>query len=247
PGYAWRSLLNLAEAGAEQVDGGQPPVVDLADAGLGAGPAGAAARQVQPVVDQQPAGELLAAGLHQVDGVHVGEPSAEAGDDGIAAVLFDRAAGQQRPQPHGVGDRGGELDAVPPGHGRGDRRGQGMGLHDAVLSRRPARASRWPARCPVSSAASPAAPSIRLDLRRRRNGMPIRYRPGPAVTPPSWTTRPLRSRTGTSSQDRSGRYPVAHTIAAIWPDRRSRPSGPPGTTVGANRSPADPAQASIVF
>jgi len=32
----------------------------------------------------------------------------------------------------------------------------------------------------------------------------IRYRPGQAVTPPSWTTRPLRSSTGTSSQDRSG-------------------------------------------
>ena len=72
-------------------------------------------------------------------------------------------------------------------------------------SRRPARASRRPARWVVSSAASSAAPSIRLDLRRRRNGRPIRYRPGQAVTPPSWTTRPLRSRTGTSSQDRSGR------------------------------------------
>ena len=77
--------------------------------------------------------------------------------------------------------------------------------------------------------------------------MPIRYRPGQAVTPPSWTTRPLRSSTGTSSQDRSGRYPVAQTIAPIWPDRRSRPSGAERTMVGANRSPAAPAQASIVF
>ena len=77
--------------------------------------------------------------------------------------------------------------------------------------------------------------------------MPIRYRPGQAVTPPSWTTRPLRSRTGTSSQDRSGRYPVAQTIVRISPDRRSRPSGAERTIVGANRSPAVPAQASIVF
>jgi hypothetical protein len=54
-----------------------------------------------------PAGHRLACRLHQVDGVHAGEPSAEAGDDGLAAVLFDRAAGQQCPQPDSAGDRGG--------------------------------------------------------------------------------------------------------------------------------------------
>ena len=98
-------------------------------------------------MDQQPVGHRLARRLHHLDGVHAGEPSAEAGDDGIAAVLFDRAAGQQRPQPYGVGDRGGQLGAVPAGHGRGDRRGLGILVHDALLSRRPASAPRWPARC----------------------------------------------------------------------------------------------------
>jgi len=58
-------------------------------------------------VDQEPVGDRLTSRLHQVDGVHVGEPPAEAGDDGVAAVFFDRAAGQKRPQPDGVGDRGG--------------------------------------------------------------------------------------------------------------------------------------------
>jgi hypothetical protein len=58
-----------------------------------AGPAGTSLRQVQPVVDQEPVGHRLACRLHQVDGVHVGEPPAKAGDDGIAAVLFDRAPG----------------------------------------------------------------------------------------------------------------------------------------------------------
>jgi hypothetical protein len=93
-------------------------------------------------VDEKPVGHRLACRLDQVDGVHVGEPSAEAGDDSIAAVLFDRAAGQHRPQPDGVGDRSGQPGAVPAGHGRGDRRGQGMLVHEALLSRRLASASR---------------------------------------------------------------------------------------------------------
>ena len=45
-------------------------------------------------------------------------------------------------------------------------------------------------------AASSRAPSMKLDLRRRRNGMPIRYIPGESTTPPSWRTMPLASSTG---------------------------------------------------
>ena len=47
--------------------------------------------------------------------------------------------------------------------------------------------TRWSLR----SRASSPAPSISADLRRRRNCIPIRYRPGYAVTPPSWRTCPL--------------------------------------------------------
>ena len=117
---------DLAEAGTQQVDRRQPVVDDLADQRLRAGPAGAALRQVQPVVDQQPVGDRFARRLHQLDGVEVGEPPGEAGDDGVTAVGLDRAAGQQRPQPDGVGQRGGQPPAVAAGDGGGDRGGDGM-------------------------------------------------------------------------------------------------------------------------
>ena len=55
--------------------------------------------------------------------------------------------------------------------------------------------------------------------------MPIRYRPGLAVTPPSWTTGPRGRTPATSSQDRSGRYPVAQTIVAMSPSPRRADSG----------------------
>ena len=68
------------------------------------------------------------------------------------------------------------------------------------------------------SRASAAAPSIRVELRRRRNGRPIRYRPGAAVTPPSCTTRPLRSNTPASSEGQV-------RAVAGRPDDRVDPAG----------------------
>src|SRR5262249_49573406 len=56
---------------------------------------------------------------------------------------------------------------------------------------------KWAAR----SAASSPAPSMNDDLRRRMNGSPRTYIPGAATTPPSCLMRPLRSSTGTSSQE----------------------------------------------
>ena len=47
----------------------------------------------------------------------------------------------------------------------------------------------------MSSWASTRAPSMKLDLRRRRNGLPIRYMPGESTTPPSCRIIPLPSRT----------------------------------------------------
>ena len=45
----------------------------------------------------------------------------------------------------------------------------------------------------LRSRASSPAPSISADFRRRRNCMPIKYRPGESVTPPSCRMRPLRA------------------------------------------------------
>ena len=102
----------------------------------------------------------------------------------------------------------------------------------------PASVSRWVTRCAVGRRVT-AAPSMRLDLRRRRNGMPIGYRPGATVTPPSCTIWPLRSNTGTCSRMSSGRWPVAQTMEAISPVRRSADSAAgAGTWVGAHRSAA---------
>ena len=77
---------------------------------------------------EQPVGHRLARRVHQLDGVEVGEPPREAGDDGVAAVGLDRTAGQQRPQPDGVGQRGGQPPAVAAGDRRGDRGGDRIGV-----------------------------------------------------------------------------------------------------------------------
>ena len=99
-----------------------------------------------------------------------------------------------------------------------------MVLHDdppqLARARRGERSSQV-ARAQVARPARRRPPRRRrsgVDLRRRRNGMPIRYRPGLAVTPPSCTTRPLRSNTGDVEPGQVG--PVAGR-----PDDRRDPAG----------------------
>ena len=146
-------FCDLAEAGTQQVDRGQPVACGLADQRLRAGPARWSLTQGEPVVHEQPVGHRLARRVHQLDGVEVGEPPGEAGDDGVAAVGLDRTAGQQRPQPDGVGQRGGQPPAVAAGDRRGDRGGPADRCCMTIPSARPpvehgpwARGGRgWPA------------------------------------------------------------------------------------------------------
>jgi hypothetical protein len=53
--------------------------------------------QGEPVVQEQPVGHRLTRCVDQLDGVEVGEPFREAGEDGVAAVGLDRSARQQGP------------------------------------------------------------------------------------------------------------------------------------------------------
>ncbi len=81
------------------------------------------------------------------------------------------------------------------------RRYQGAEIGDAFGEHPAVQLSRYDARWALRSRASSPAPSIRADFRRRRNCVPIRYTPGEETTPPSWRIIPLRSRTGSSSQE----------------------------------------------
>ena len=107
-----------------------------------------------------------------LDGVHAGEPSAETGDHGIAAVFFDRAAGQQRPQWDSVGDRRGSwtLSRRATAEATAVARGCSF-MTPSVRGGRPVsrdgrRGARSTRRCGL------AAPSIRLDLRLSRRRCP---------------------------------------------------------------------------
>ena len=62
------------------------------------------------------------------------------------------------------------------------------------------RLPRCRARWLLRSRASSPTPSMKVDLRRRRNLVPMTYRPGMSVTPPWWRIWPLGSSTGRCSQ-----------------------------------------------
>ena len=52
----------------------------------------------------------------------------------------------------------------------------------------------------ASASASAPTPSMKVDLRRLWNGMPITLSPGQGVTPPLWRISPAASRTGIFDQ-----------------------------------------------
>jgi hypothetical protein len=127
-------------------------------------------------MDQQFVGDGLAGRLADVDGVEVFEECAETGGDVLPPVGLYRTAGQQGAQPRRLGQRRRKALRVAPGDVRGDLGGYGVVFYggSSQLARRQASVSRWVMRCATSSRASAAAPSISVDLRRRRNGRPIR-------------------------------------------------------------------------
>ncbi len=121
--------------------------------------------QVEAVVDQQPVGDRLARRLHDLDGVEVGEPAAEAGDDVLAAVRLDRATGQQGTQPDGLGQRRGQplRVALARRPRRAVRRRDGVACATPQLAR-PAGGRPCPGTRPGGRSARARPP------RRRRSG-----------------------------------------------------------------------------
>ena len=93
-------------------------------------------------MDQHPVDDHLGARLDDRDGVEVGKPAAEASRDVLAPMGLDRATGQQGAQPHGLGQRRGQLLRVAPGDGRRQGGRDGMVLHRASLN--------WPAGRPAA-------------------------------------------------------------------------------------------------
>jgi hypothetical protein len=80
----------------------------------------------------------------------------------------------------------------------------------------PASASSLESMRPAMKAASSCTNPMSADPRVCCQVSPMKNRPGASVTPRRWMMPPLSSLTpGTSIQEKSGRYPVAQTIASI--------------------------------